>query len=53
MLMIAIIIGLFYGMLLLRKQTLSQASTEAIGPASKKVQAYVDGKPVHSYVADE
>ena len=53
MLMIAIIIGLFYGTLLLRRKALSQTSTETIEPMNKNVQAYVDGKPVHSYVADE
>ena len=52
MLLIAIIIGLAFGSLLLRRKTLAAASAERIEASVRTVRASVDGKPVHSYVVD-
>jgi len=52
MLLIAIMIGLAFGSLLLRRKTLATASAERIEPSVRTVRASVDGKPVHSYVME-
>ena len=52
MLVIAIMIGLVIGSLILRGKRLPAAATEGINPSVKEVRAFVDGKPVYSYVQE-
>ena len=52
MLLIAIIIGFGIGSLLLRRKAMPEGNTAVIEPAARTVKATVDGKPVHSYIAD-
>ena len=52
MLLIAIIIGCGLGSLLFRRKAVLEGNTAVIEPAIKAVKATVDGKPVHSYIAD-
>jgi hypothetical protein len=53
MLIIAIIIGLGIGSLLFRRRAMLEGNTAVIEPATRTVKATVDGKPVHSYIADD
>ena len=53
MLLLAILIGISVGSLLFRRTGLLEGNAQAAEPAVKRVRAFVDGKPVSSYVADE
>ena len=53
MLLIAVIIGIGLSSLLLRRRAFVEGNAAVIEPAVRRVKATVDGKPVHSYVADD
>lgn len=50
---IILLIGLAFGVLLLRRNSLLEGMTERIGYSEKTVSATVDGKPVRSYIMDQ
>ena len=51
--LIAVIVGFALGSLLLRGKALPECSAAALEAADRAVKATVDGKPVHSYIADD
>ncbi len=51
--LIAVIVGFALGSLLLRGKALPEGSASALEATDRTVKATVDGKPVHSYIADD
>ena len=53
MLWIAVLIGFGLASLVFRKKVLPEGNTENAEASRRTVKATVDGKPVHSYIADD
>lgn len=51
--LLIVIAALVFGTMLFRGKTLLEGTNEMTGQGNKIVQATVDGKPVHSYVAED
>ena len=53
MLWIAVLIGFGLASLVFRKKVLPEGNTENAEASRRTVKVTVDGKPVHSYIADD
>lgn len=51
--LLIVIAALVLGSLLFRSNVLPEGTAKVTEPAKKAVKATVDGKPVHSYIADK
>ena len=51
--LLIVIAALVLGSLLFRSNVLPEGTAKVTEPAKKAVKATVDGKPVHSYVAED